>query len=406
MVIDSGGRRRFLRRGAVALVGGLAGCLGRGSDDAGSAAKLVPNYGPDGDHDLEQVAVSGETVIVSTTPEPESWPEEPGSAYVFERADDSWQQTAELTRPDDAPEDEFGDPVAIDGDTAVVGAWYEDEPEEWIAGAAYVFERTESGRWDRRARLVPGIDEPTGLPAGHAHAVAIDGDTVVLGSPTHADDGAGRPGTAFVYRRTDEGWQRRAELVPDGGDRDRGREYGTSVAVAGDTALIGAETATTEADAATGAVYAFERSNGDWRQQPPIVAEDGTASHGFGAAVALDGRSALVAADDGESVSVFERTESGGWSHQTTLRDDESGCVGDAIAIADDTALVGDACRSSATVSARSSGTWTRRETLTAPDGAGRTFGSTVAIDDDTAVVGDWRQNVDGGHGAAYVFTV
>ncbi|AHG01142.1 hypothetical protein HALLA_17860 [Halostagnicola larsenii XH-48] len=401
-------RRKFLCKSGAALAVGLAGCASRIRNTSDDAAKLVPRYDPDDEHQLIRVAVSVETVVASTIPEPESSPDGPGSAYVFERSSETWGQEAELSLPEDAPEDEFGDPIAIDGDTVLIGSWYEDTSEEGLSGTAYVFDRSGDGGWNQRARLVPDVDDSEGNPSRHVHAIAIDGDTAILGCPATSADSGEWQGSAFAYRRTDEGWHQQAELVPD--DSDGGNEYGHSVALAGDVALIGAPTSDTAAGANAGAVFAFERSNGEWVQRGRLVANDDGAGDKFGSAVALSERTALVAGNDDTdtagSVSVFERNGNAGWSQRTTLlTGGESSCIG-TVSLEGETALVGDACQNSTAVFVRTDDGWDRRETLVAPNGAGETFGNAVSLSDDTAVVADWRQSVEGGYGAAYVFSL
>ncbi len=290
----------------------------------------------------------------------------------------------------------------------LIGAWYEDTSEEWLSGTAYVFDRSDDGGWNQRARLVPDVDDSEENPSRHVHAIAIDGDTAILGCPATSANSGEWQGSAFAYRRTDEGWHQQAKLVPD--DSDGGNEYGHSVALAGDIALIGAPTSDTAAGANAGAVSAFERSNGEWIRRERLVADDGTAGDKFGSTVALSERTALVAGNDDTdtagSVSVFERDGDAGWSQRTTLlTGDEFSCIG-AVALEGETALVGDACQSSTAVFVRSDDGWDRRDTLVAPNGSGQTFGNAVSLSGDTAVVADWRQDVDGGHGAAYVFSV
>lgn len=181
---------------------------------------------PDEREDLfgRRVALSGDTVLVgapATAVDGEPWA---GKVYGYERSPDGWTSTEELVAPDGEADDEFGRTLALDGDTAVVGA-----PGDDGAGTAYVFERS-GGEWSERARVseLGRFDHDDG-----PFDVALRGDTVLVGDP----DGSGS-GRVRRLDRTDDGWTRTAALVPD--DPDPSDEFGTAVAIAGSEALVGA----------------------------------------------------------------------------------------------------------------------------------------------------------------------
>jgi hypothetical protein len=143
------------------------------------AAKLTASDGAADDGFGYAVAISGDTVVVGAHGDDDNG-DDSGSAYIFERnqgGTDNWGQVAKLTATDGATYDRFGGAVAISGDTVVVGAHQNGVG----SGSAYVFKRNQGGadNWDQTAKLT-ATDGAGGDLFGHA--VAISGDTVVVGA--------------------------------------------------------------------------------------------------------------------------------------------------------------------------------------------------------------------------------
>lgn len=184
------------------------------------------------------VAVSGSTAVVGAP----NGASGPGAAYVFTRTGTSWSQQAELTAPGGAVSDDFGYSVAVSGSTVVVGAPGAD--------AGYVFARSGT-TWSQQAELTT-LSSPAGAQFGRS--VAVSGPTAVVGAvvlPT-PDNGA-----AYMFARSGASWSQEAELTSPGGGVV-GDGFGTSVAVSGPTAVIGAP----YAGASTGAAYVVTYSAG------------------------------------------------------------------------------------------------------------------------------------------------
>ena len=144
-----------------------------------------------------------------------------GFAYVFTRKGTVWTQHAKLTA-----NDSIGYSVAVDGDTAVVGA------QTFNAGAAYVFVRDASGDWTEPVQLTAS----DGMPEDKfGISVSVDGDTVLVGA--YVDNGI-YPGYAYVFTRSKTGWKQGAKLIPsDGVPNDY---FGNGVSAHGNTAMVGA----------------------------------------------------------------------------------------------------------------------------------------------------------------------
>ena len=165
----------------------------------------------------------------------------PGAVYVFRTTDGgaTYSQVAKLTASDAASQDYFGCSVAIDGDTVVVGAYYDDDGTP--AEAAYVFRTTDGGATYGQVAKLTASDAASGDELGRS--VAIDGGTVVVGAygnPT-------RPARAYVFRTTDGGATYGQVAKLTAADAAAGDYFGGRVAIDGDTVVVGAYKTTTPA---------------------------------------------------------------------------------------------------------------------------------------------------------------
>ncbi len=350
----------------------------------------------------------------------------------------SFDQQAYLKAANADAGDYFGYSVAISGDTIVVGALYEDGEGDNIAGdagAAYVFVR-EGTAWTQQAYL-----KASNVDFGDyfGYSVAISGDTIVVGAygedgdgSSQADDSANYAGAAYVFVREGTDWTQQAYLKASnvgGGD-----QFGYSVAVSGDTIVVGALYKD-----GTGAAYVFVREGTAWIQQAYLKASIVDGGDYFGRAVAISGDTLVVGADgedgnriDGEeddstansgAAYVFVR-EGTAWTQQAYLKAsnvDEGDTFGYAVAISGDSILVGapyedgegDNIASdagTAYVFVREGMDWTQQAYLKASNvGADDYFGRAVAISGDTIVLGAPLEDGEGDNiadraGAAYVF--
>ncbi len=241
---------------------------------------------------------------------------ESGSAYVFVRSGTTWSQQAKLTAFDAAAIDQFGYSVAISGDTAIVGAYGDDDAGS-ASGSAYVFVRSGT-TWSQQAKLT-ALDAAASDQFGYS--VAISGDTAIVGA--YLDDDAGSAsGSAYVFVRSGTTWSQQAKLTAsDGAASDL---FGYSVAISGDTAIVGAY-GDDDAGSDSGSAYVFVRSGTTWSQQAKLTALDAAAVDCFGYSVAISGDTAIVGAyldDDAGSASgsayVFVRSGTT-WSQQAKL---------------------------------------------------------------------------------------
>ena len=405
------------------------------SDPSDNAEAIPWPHKPGAPTDLNVTVRNQEVTLTWQAPE--------GS--VVDKYEVLYLQASALVNSSVMEGDRFGYSVAVDGDIAVVGAYQDDSDElDGIvdSGAVYVFTRSGDVVWDAGVKLTASDRAPydnLGI------SVAVDGETVVVGAPGDDDNGTDS-GSVYVFTNTNGVWSQAAKLTAsDGATFDY---FGQSVAVSGDTILVGAylddreETVTDSELEDSGSVYVFVKPFGGWatgNETAKRTASDAADDDNFGTSVALDGNTAVIGApgaDDNDngidsgSAYVFTRNAStGAWSQQTKLTASSDGAAGDALGISvaldGDTAVVGaylddredntmttdvdetalDA--GSAYVFTRDSGTWSQQAKLMADDGQAEDwFGYSVALDNHTALIGAYGDDDNGSEsGSAYVFT-
>ena len=316
-------------------------------------------------------------------------------------------------------QDGFGISVAVDGDTAVVGA-YSDGGERPVAGAAYVYTRT-GGTWSLQQKLTASDAQ---YFDDFGYAVAVSGETILVGALLHDGGGLADSGAAYVFTRSGAVWAEQQKLVA--GDAGAGDLFGSSLTLDGDTAVVGASSDDTAAGADAGSAYVFVRSGGVWTQQQKLTAPAAAAGDTFGLGLDLDGTTVIVGAyrkDVGVSAdagAAYVFTQSGTtWSLQQALTSPTAGegdGFGGSVALRGDVAVIGaysddtaaGADAGSAEVWTRGGSVWTQRQQLLAAGGAASdAFGISVGIDAGTILVGAHQDDAAGGVdcGSVYVFT-
>ena len=247
-------------------------------------AKIQSSDIASGDNFGKSVSISNNTIIAGAESAATGGSNN-GAAYVFTRSGTSWSQEAKLTASDAAVDDEFGFAVAIDGDTAVVGAKSEDTGGT-SAGSAYIFTRSGT-TWSQQAKL--NASDPNAY-AGFGLSVGISGDSVIIGAWGNDTTAAGA-GAAYVFTRSGTSWSEEAKLTASDGASDD--NFGFSVDIAGDTVIVSANYQDTGGSNA-GAAYIFTRSGTSWTQAKKIQSSDIAANDKFGQSVAINGNTAIV----------------------------------------------------------------------------------------------------------------
>lgn len=243
------------------------------------------------------VGISGNTIVVGDPDDNGSAGADQGSAYVFVRNGVSWTQQAKLTASDAAAQDHFGAAVGIDGNRIIVGAWGDDGAAGTDQGSAYVFVRTGT-TWNAGTKL-PATDLSAFDELGTS--VAIKGVNAIVGAPR--DDGiAGiNQGSAYIYffQAGFGGWIQQTKLTAtDAGADDF---FGAAVSISGLTVAIGAPYDTGASGFEEGSAYVFVYSAPNWIQQQKVVANDVSPNDSFGISVALSGDRLVVGAPNDDS---------------------------------------------------------------------------------------------------------
>src|SRR5215468_4102319 len=385
--------------------------------------KLTAMEGAANDEFGAAVAFSGNTMVIGA-PLDDVIGEDQGSVYVFTRNGAAWTLQQKLTAQDGVAKSEFGFSVAISGDTVVIGAPLDDTGGNGDQGSAYVFTRS-GAVWTQQQKLTAQDGAANDL---FGYSVAISGETVAV-SALGDDIGANEnQGSAYVFTRSDTTWTQQQKLIAN--DGSTGEFFGRSVALSGDTVVVGKNLDKVGANDEQGSAYVFTRSGTVWTQQQKLIADDGAEDDQFGRSVAISGDTLAVGAPFGDIGGNFSQgsayvfTRSGAvWTLQQKLTADD-GEAGDffglAVALNGDTLVVGAVNdhiggnvgalgQGSAYVFSRSGTVWTQRQKLIADDGAADDrFGSAVAFSGDTVVIGARLDDIDSNRdqGSVYVFVL
>jgi hypothetical protein len=258
-----------------------------GAGNWGEVRKLTAADGELNDYFGQSVAVRGDVIVVGAQGDSTGTSIGHGSAYVFERnfgGAGNWGERQKLLPADPGEHDQFGNAVAVDGKVVLAGSAFDDISGPIFhgnAGSAYFFVR-ETVSWVGSAKSVTAactVDDEFGT------SVAVDGDLAVVGTPRSDVGGIANQGAAYVFRRSGQTWLQVKVLANS--DPTTGSFFGQSVTVSGDTIAVGAPFG----DGVAGAVYIFSRNAGgadNWGETRKIVASDAQTNHRFGFAVSLD----------------------------------------------------------------------------------------------------------------------
>ncbi|MEE9131807.1 MAG: FG-GAP repeat protein, partial [Phycisphaerales bacterium] len=186
-----------------------------------------------------------------------------------------------------------GRAVAIWGDTALVGAHWDDDLGTQ-SGSAYVYQREPGpeGNWVFAQKL---LASDGGASEHFGRSVAIEGDTAMVGATAHLHNGQGGNGAVYVFKYDPDtsGWIQQQELVASDGAIGDG--FGVSVSISGDVALIGAPSDDDDGFA-SGSVYVFQfdPKTSQWIEVQKLTASDAMTSDSFGGSVAVAGDLAVI----------------------------------------------------------------------------------------------------------------
>jgi hypothetical protein len=299
--------------GDIAVVGSNSGfyVYSRSGDDWTSEGLLIPS---DGLSALSSyaVAVRGDTIVIGG-----SWANigqniHQGAAYIFRREGNTWTEQQRLTAPDGAADDQFGGSVAINGDTIVVGAHGDDIGANAEQGSAYVFVY-QTGMWIQQSKLL--ADDGAASYAFGTNA-AIDGDTAAIGTfrPT------GVP-KVYVFVRSGSTWSQEVSLSQC--EAATFCRYGATVDIHADTLVVGNPSLAVNGASSAGVLYVYTRSGTGWTQQQRLTAGVVLANDTFGASSSIENDLLIVGAggnfDHPGSAYIFARNGTT-WTEQQRIQ--------------------------------------------------------------------------------------
>jgi len=311
----------------------------------------------------------------------------------------NWHELAKMMASDSEPISFFGSALSIDNDYAIIGA-HGDTDNGPFSGAIYVFKRTGS-TWTEEAKLLAS-DGMTNDMFGHT--VSMDGDYAIIGAP--AADG---PGYAYIFKNSGTNWTEEQKLTAS--DCEIWDEFGYSVSIDGEYAIIGAQY-----DDDKGSAYIFKRTGSTWTEEQKLTASDGEIWDLFGMSVAICGEYAIIGGfgDDNYTGSayIFKRTGST-WTEQAKLIASDiipGERFGHSVGIDGDYAYIGTThdnnSKGAVYVFKRNGTVWTEEQKLTASDGkSADNFGKSFSINDNCMIIGAYEDSDNGPHsGTVYVF--
>jgi FG-GAP repeat len=307
----------------------------------------------------------------------------------------------ELTSPDAAASDQFGWSVSISGDTAVVGSLNDDCIAGENCGAAFVY-RFNGTAWLQEQKLTVS-DAAEGDHFGMS--VSINDDVIVVGAFQDNCIAGEDCGSAYVFRFNGTSWVEEQKIMA--ADSEAMDAFGASVSVAGGTVIVGARSADCAMGANCGAAYVFTFDGTSWSEKQKLTASDVVSYDFFGWSVAMSGDTAVIgmlqddcAAGPLCGAAYVFRFNGAIWVEEQKLRANGAGpfdLFGFAASVSGNTVVVGaysDDCLAgedcgSAYVFRYHGAMWVQEQRLTASDaGASDRFGISVSVDGGTLVVG------------------
>ena len=389
----------------------------------------------------DSIALAGDSLLVGIAPgNPENMHVE-----TFSVSGTNWLQGPPITPLTDA-ETRFGFSVAISGNTAIVAAPLEQQPSGDFGVATIMVKDSTTGIWSEQTRL-PHPQRGTIDAYLYCDPVAIDGDTAVLGMP---DQNSGQ-GTVAVYVRSGTTWTLQATLSDASGhafdnfgcsaaisgntilvgapgiDSSKGGGYvftrnagmwslqsrlsasdaaagdglGLSAAISADTAVLGAPHKSSD----KGVIYVYSRSGTTWTSQQLGDSAGSASGDRFGVPVSVSGDSIAVGVTGRSGGSGRVCLYKGGdtsWTQQSIDSPDAktNGFFGGALSLAGDRVIIGEMGSDKAYVYTRRGVTWTPYATFYGDTNT--RFGGSVGLSNTTAIIGAY---LDGGSGRAYVFS-
>jgi hypothetical protein len=247
---------------------------------------LTPVEGAMDDRFGQAVSIDGSWAVVGAPGDDENGPES-GAAFLYKLINGQWQEMQKIMAADGENGDLFGHAVSLSGNTAVIGAVFDDDLGQ-DAGAAYVY-NFDGIDWQQTDKLTADIGAPLDF---FGVAISQSAGRILIGA-NHHDAVANSGGSAFVFEQHAGMWTQTARL--NAADTGTGDQFGFALSLSGNQALIGAhrhQLAGVEA----GAAYVFELKEGAWFESAKLTDPLGQHGDRFGIAVSMDQNQVLIGA--------------------------------------------------------------------------------------------------------------
>lgn len=411
--------------GEEAVIGGAESATAFSFINAGwsNQGALVAPDAEYGDRFGFSVAVTSSAIIVGAPYDSTDNFLESGSISIFKKTGATWAWQSTLVPPEVGNLDHFGYAVALENDRAIVSAWRA----QHSRGFVYSLRRN-ANTWSSLGRIVASDSE---INAGMGLAVALSGTIVLAGAPL-AQSTLGPAGSVATFD-----WSGATPIHDSDfstGEGASGDGFGGSLAISGDTAVVGAPfrdgpTSTWGGHYDVGEAFVFVRTSNGWALQARLKAVDPEYHSLFGAAVAIADDIVLVGSPedgldipdsnepDAGSVYVFVR-ENGAWLPRGKFRGVDTGSFdrfGSSISISERTAVIGapgaaglaGADAGAVYVFTRNGDEWIQQSRLEASvASASAAFGSVVVVSGDTIAGGAPKDDtpVEPRSGSVFVF--
>jgi hypothetical protein len=393
-------------------------------------AEVAASDGGNSDEFGWSVAAGNNVVVVGAPFHTVGSNVEQGAAYVFVEAGSGWAnmtETAELTASDGVADAYFGNSVAIDGNTIVVGA-----PGTTIGGnprqgSAYVFVEPAQG-WTNMTQTAELAASDGYVGDNLGNSVSISNNTIAAGAPYASVGSNYEQGAAYVFVQPANGWINMTQTAKlTASDGASGDILGVAVNIYGNTVAAGASEATVDGDPSAGAAYVFVESNNGWSdmtQTAKLTATDAAMDDYFGSAIDMTSNTIVVGApsDFSGAVYVFVQPPNG-WANMTQTAELTPSIntvellLGSSVAISGNIVVGGAVAagvggnqnQGQVLVFVQPPGGWknvNQTTQLSAEDGtAGDAFGHSIAIGGSAGIAGaPFHMNGGGSQGVGYIF--
>jgi gliding motility-associated-like protein len=350
------------------------------------------------------------------------------SAYIFEeQMGGTWKEVIKLFNPE-REQAGFGRSLFIHGRYAFVGASALDHtmPDGSLvtdAGGVFIYYRNESGKWILSEKIIAPDPQPS---AFFGYSISASDNVLAIGAYGDSKDAQGGDplegaGAVFLFTLNENGkWVQAQKIVP--ADRTASLFFGKSLAVTDDDLLVGASAQGTDPIPFSGCVYYFSKGSGNvWSQAQKIIAPSPEQYKGFGRALQVFQRSAVISNESEKAAHIFQKDSTGVWKFTDALASTGTSVhnlFGGSVSISEKFAVVGAAWQDEQKQGAAyiymrtDSGNWVILEKVVAPiRSSGDEFGYAVGLSNNKLIVGSFLDEKDESGenlleraGSAYIF--